>query len=221
MPTRGDRSGTFSSKPLDNRAPDQPCATDHQHDVTAQSEIHADEASSASASHRSPAAVWRTRYRGSARPRPRDGTPLSLRWVDIRAQFASTALKSMGDRSPGLDRLCLDIIEVRSETRLQVARRANAGNVRRRLGRRNRMVVEFLQIDWRMTEFQMTGAGDGISRGDGTVSTARPAGRPQSIEEQFHAAHLVQPMCRSSAHCGLSIAVRSRSRREIIRFAPP
>ena len=47
------------------------------------------------------------------------------------------------------------------------------------------MVVEFLQIDWRMTEFQMTGAGDGISRGGGTVSTARPAGRPQPIEEQF------------------------------------
>ena len=34
MPSRSDRSGTFSSKPLANRATDQPSATDHQRDVT-------------------------------------------------------------------------------------------------------------------------------------------------------------------------------------------
>jgi hypothetical protein len=97
VPTRGDCSGTFSSKPLDNRAPDQPCATDHQRDVTAQSEIHADEASSAPASQ------------SFASARPADALSLicaamstrrdsrSLRWVDLGAQFASTAVRSMGD----------------------------------------------------------------------------------------------------------------------------
>jgi hypothetical protein len=50
MPRRGDRGGPFSSKPLDNRPPDKSGATDHQRDVTAQSEIHVDEANSAAAS---------------------------------------------------------------------------------------------------------------------------------------------------------------------------
>ena len=48
VPSCDDDGGTFGSEPFDNRAPDQPGAPDNQRDVTAQSEIHIDEASSLS-----------------------------------------------------------------------------------------------------------------------------------------------------------------------------